>query len=69
MGVQLLCSVLLAFTLSASHMAWPVIAILVLFGSARAFMMAALQAVALNRKSRAFPPSMRTRFPQIIRPA
>jgi MFS family permease len=49
MGVQLLCSVLLlAFTLSGSHVVWPVFAILVLFGSARAFMMPATQAIVKN---------------------
>jgi MFS family permease len=49
MGVQLLCSLLLlAFTLSGSHVVWPVFAILVLFGSARAFMMPATQAILKN---------------------
>jgi MFS family permease len=49
MGVQLLCSLLLlAFTLSGSHVVWPVFAILVLFGSARAFMMPATQAIVKN---------------------
>lgn len=49
MGVQLLCSMLLlAFTVSGSHVVWPVFAILVLFGSARAFMMPATQAILKN---------------------
>jgi MFS family permease len=49
MGTQLLCSALLvAFTLSGSHVVWPVFAILVLYGSARAFMMPASQAVLRN---------------------
>ena len=49
MAVQLLCSLLLlGFTLSGSHVVWPVFAILVLFGSARAFMMPATQAIVKN---------------------
>ena len=49
MGVQLLCSaLLLAFSLSGSATVWPVFATLVLFGSARAFMMPATQAVLKN---------------------
>lgn len=49
MAVQLLCSLMLiAFTASASRTVWPVFAILVLFGSARAFMMPASQAVLKN---------------------
>jgi MFS family permease len=49
MAAQLLCSLmLLAFTLSGSHVVWPVFAILVLFGSARAFMMPATQALLKN---------------------
>ena len=49
MAVQLLCSLLLlGFTLSGSHVVWPVFAILVLFGSARAFMMPATQAILKN---------------------
>ncbi|QNA99202.1 MFS transporter [Massilia sp. Se16.2.3] len=49
MGVQLLVSaLLLAFTASGSHVVWPVFAVLVLFGSARAFMMPASQAVLRN---------------------
>ncbi|TFW23280.1 MFS transporter [Massilia arenosa] len=49
LGMQLLVSLLLlAFTLSGSHVVWPVFAILVLFGSARAFMMPASQAVLRN---------------------
>ncbi|MFP5390911.1 MAG: MFS transporter [Gammaproteobacteria bacterium] len=46
---QLLCSfLLLAFTLSGSQVIWPVFAVLVLFGSARAFMMPATQAILRN---------------------
>ncbi|MDQ2820009.1 MAG: MFS transporter [Pseudomonadota bacterium] len=46
---QLLCSaLLLAFTWSGSAVVWPVFAILVIFGSARAFMMPASQAVLKN---------------------
>ncbi|ALK96142.1 MFS transporter [Massilia sp. WF1] len=46
---QLLCSLLLVgFTLSGSTVVWPVYAILVLYGSARAFMMPAQQAVLRN---------------------
>jgi MFS family permease len=49
MATQLLCSLLLvAFTLSGSHVVWPVYAVLVLYGSARAFMMPASQAVLRN---------------------
>jgi MFS family permease len=49
LGAQLLCSaLLLAFTLSGSSVVWPVFAVLVLFGSARAFMMPATQAVVRN---------------------
>ena len=49
LGVQLLCALLLlAFTLSGSSVVWPVFAILVLFGCARAFMMPASQAVLRN---------------------
>jgi MFS family permease len=49
MAIQLLCSLLLlGFTLSGSHVVWPVFAILVLFGSARAFMMPATQAILKN---------------------
>ncbi|MGZ3184674.1 MAG: MFS transporter [Telluria sp.] len=49
LATQLLVGVLLlAFTLSGSHVVWPVFAILVLFGSARAFMMPASQAVVRN---------------------
>ena len=48
-GVQLLCSLLLlGFSLSGSTVVWPVFATLVLFGSARAFMMPATQAVLKN---------------------
>ena len=49
LATQLLCSLLLlAFTFSGSHVVWPVFATLVLFGSARAFMMPASQAVVRN---------------------
>ena len=49
MGVQMLCALLLlGFTISGSHVVWPVFAILVLFGSARAFMMPATQAILKN---------------------
>ena len=49
MATQLLCSaLLLAFTLSGLHVVWPVFAILVLFGCARAFMMPATQAILRN---------------------
>ncbi|MEH6435474.1 MFS transporter [Massilia sp. DD77] len=49
MAAQLLCSLMLvAFTASGSKVVWPVFAILVLFGSARAFMMPASQAVLKN---------------------
>jgi MFS family permease len=48
-ATQLLCSLLLlAFTWTGSHAVWPVFAILVLYGSARAFMMPASQAVLRN---------------------
>jgi MFS family permease len=49
LAAQLLCGLLLfAFTLSGSRVVWPVFAILVLFGSARAFMMPATQAILKN---------------------
>jgi MFS family permease len=49
MATQLLCSLLLMlFTLSGSTVVWPVYAVLVLYGSARAFMMPAQQAVLRN---------------------
>lgn len=49
LATQLLCAfLLLAFTRSGSHVVWPVFAVLVLFGSARAFMMPATQAVLRN---------------------
>ena len=49
LATQLLCGLLLlAFTLSGTRAVWPVFAILVLFGSARAFMMPATQAVLRN---------------------
>jgi MFS family permease len=48
-AAQLLCSAfLLLFTWSGSLVVWPVFAVLVLFGSARAFMMPASQAVLKN---------------------
>jgi MFS family permease len=48
-ATQLLCSaLLLIFTFTGSHVVWPVFAILVLYGSARAFMMPASQAVLRN---------------------
>jgi MFS family permease len=48
-GAQLLCSVLLLlFTFSGSKAVWIVFAILVVYGSARAFMMPASQAVLRN---------------------
>ncbi|MGX4643433.1 MFS transporter [Massilia sp. SYSU DXS3249] len=49
MLTQLLVSgLLLAFTASGSRVVWPVFAVLMLFGSARAFMMPASQAVLRN---------------------
>jgi len=49
LATQLVCSLLLTvFTLSGSQVVWPVFAILVLYGSARAFMMPASQAVLRN---------------------
>ncbi|MFA9216262.1 MAG: MFS transporter [Sphingomonadaceae bacterium] len=49
LGVQLLCGLLLlAFTAAGLSVVWPVFAVLVLFGSARAFMMPATQAVLIN---------------------
>jgi MFS family permease len=49
LAAQLACALLLlAFTLSGSHVVGPVFAILVLFGSARAFMMPATQAIMKN---------------------
>jgi len=46
---QLACALaLLAFTLAGLSTVWPVFAVLVLFGSARAFMMPATQAVLVN---------------------
>jgi MFS family permease len=49
LAAQLLCGLLLlAFTMSGSRVVWPVFAILVLFGSARAFMMPATQAILKN---------------------
>ena len=44
----LVSGLLLAFTASGSRVVWPVFAVLVLFGSARAFMMPASQAVLRN---------------------
>jgi MFS family permease len=49
LAVELLCSLLLlAFTVSGLTVVWPVFAVLVLFGSARAFMMPAQQAILMN---------------------
>ncbi|WP_437581856.1 MFS transporter [Sorangium sp. So ce887] len=49
LGAELLCSLLLlAFTVSGLKAVWPVFAVLVLFGSARAFMMPAQQAILMN---------------------
>jgi MFS family permease len=49
LAMQLLCGLLLlAFTWSGATVVWPVFAVLVLFGSARAFMMPATQAVLKN---------------------
>lgn len=49
LAAQLLCSaLLLVFTWSGSSVVWPVFAVLVIFGSARAFMMPASQAVLKN---------------------
>ena len=49
MTAQLLCGLLLlAFTLSGASVVWPVFAVLALYGSARAFMMPATQAVLVN---------------------
>ncbi|SFU69474.1 MFS transporter [Pseudoduganella namucuonensis] len=49
LGAQLLCGLLLlGFTLGGSREVWPVFLILTLFGSARAFMMPATQAVLMN---------------------
>jgi MFS family permease len=49
LGAQLLCGLLLlAFTLTGLKIVWPVFLILTLFGSARAFMMPATQAVLVN---------------------
>ena len=46
---QLLCALLLlAFTFSGLKVVWPVFAVLILFGSARAFMMPATQAILVN---------------------
>jgi MFS family permease len=49
LGAQLLCGLLLlGFTLTGLSIVWPVFLILTLFGSARAFMMPATQAVLVN---------------------
>lgn len=46
---QLLCSLcLFAYTMSGASMVWPVFAVLALYGSARAFMMPATQAVLIH---------------------
>ena len=49
LSAQLLCALLLlAFTLTSLGVVWPVFAVLALFGTARAFMMPATQAVLVN---------------------
>ncbi len=49
LGAQLLCSLmLLGFTIAGLGAVWPVFAVLVLFGSARAFMGPATQAILVN---------------------
>jgi MFS family permease len=49
LGAQLLCGLtLLAFTVAGLSAVWPVFAVLVLFGSARAFMGPATQAILVN---------------------
>ena len=49
LGAQLLCGLmLLAFTVAGLGAVWPVFAVLVLFGSARAFMGPATQAILVN---------------------
>jgi MFS family permease len=49
LATQLLCSVLLlAFAVAGLKVVWPVFAVLVLFGGARAFMMPATQAMLVN---------------------
>ncbi len=49
MATQLLCGALLfALTINGLSAVWPVFAVLVLFGSARAFMMPATQAILIN---------------------
>jgi len=49
LSAQLLCGLLLlAFTLSGATVVWPVFAVLAVYGSARAFMMPATQAVLVN---------------------
>ena len=49
LAVQFLCAaLLLIFTLFGRHEVWPIFAVLVLFGSARAFMMPATQAILIN---------------------
>ncbi len=48
-AAQLLCSLsLFAYTMTGSAVVWPVFAVLVLYGSARAFMMPATQAVLIH---------------------
>lgn len=48
-GSQLICSILLyVFTSSGLTVVWPIFAVLLLFGSARAFMMPATQAILVN---------------------
>ncbi|WP_437682427.1 MFS transporter [Sorangium sp. So ce131] len=49
LAAELACSLLLlAFTVSGLKVVWPVFGVLVLFGSARAFMMPASQAILMN---------------------
>lgn len=49
LAAQMLCALaLLGFTLAGLAVVWPVFTVLVLFGSARAFMMPATQAVLIN---------------------
>jgi len=49
LAAQLLCALaLFGFTLAGVRVVWPVFAVLLLFGSARAFMMPATQAVLIN---------------------
>ena len=48
-GMQLLCSALLfTYTFTGLHVVWPVFAVLAVYGSARAFMMPATQAILIH---------------------